>query len=102
MTLTRIMMVLCVLYWLMGMHFFMHNPGGAGLYLPFNAWGWIFASLAIRLGLWQVTLHQRLAVSSMQAGLWIGAFLLLFPMLYPGFALKDFAIPRLLAYSGRK
>ncbi|CAJ1809990.1 hypothetical protein KLNKPBOH_01275 [Aeromonas veronii] len=96
MTLTRIMMVLCVLYWLMGMHFFMHNPGGAGLYLPFNAWGWVFASLAIGLGLWQVTLRQRLAFSPLQAGLWIGSLLLLLPMLYPGFALKDYAIPRLL------
>ncbi|QNF18854.1 ligase [Aeromonas jandaei] len=96
MTLTRIMMILCGLYWLLGMHFFMHNPGGAGLYLPFNAWGWIFASLVIGLGLWQVTLRQRLVFSPLQAGLWIGAFLLLFPMLYPGFALKDYAIPRLL------
>ena len=25
------MMILSVLYWLMGMHFFIHNPGGAGL-----------------------------------------------------------------------
>lgn len=96
MTLTRIMMVLCVLYWLTGMHFFMHNPGGAGLYLPFNAWGWVFASLAIGLGLWQVTLRQRLLFSPLQAGLWIGALLLLLPMLYPGFTLKDYAIPRLL------
>ncbi|MBL0666720.1 O-antigen ligase C-terminal domain-containing protein [Aeromonas jandaei] len=96
MTLTRIMMILSVLYWLMGMHFFMHNPGGAGLYLPFNTWGWVFASLVIGLGLWQVTLRQRLVFSSLQAALWIGAFLLLLPMLYPGFALKDFAIPRLL------
>ncbi len=96
MTLTRIMMVLCVLYWLLGMHFFMHNPGGAGLYLPFNAWGWVFASLAMGLGLWQVTLRQRLVFSPLQAGLWIGGLLLLLPMLYPGFALKDYAIPRLL------
>ncbi|MGN5139821.1 Wzy polymerase domain-containing protein [Aeromonas sp. 164P] len=94
--LTRIMMGLCVLYWLLGMHFFMHNPGGAGLYLPFNAWGWMFASLAIGLGLWQVTLRQRLIFSPLQAGLWLGALLLLLPMLYPGFALKDYAIPRLL------
>lgn len=94
--LTRLMMVLCVLYWLCGMHFFMHNPGGAGLYLPFNTWGWIFASLAIGLGLWQVTLRQRLVFSPLQAGLWMGALLLLLPMLYPGFALKDYAIPRLL------
>ncbi|WP_429070848.1 Wzy polymerase domain-containing protein [Aeromonas veronii] len=96
MTLTRIMMVLCGLYCLLGMHFFMHNPGGAGLYLPFNAWGWVFASLAIGLGLWQVTLRQRLLFSPLQAGLWIGALLLLLPMFYPGFALRDYAIPRLL------
>ncbi|MCX0429264.1 Wzy polymerase domain-containing protein [Aeromonas veronii] len=94
--LTRLMMVLCVLYWLCGMHFFMHNPGGAGLYLPFNTWGWIFASLAIGLGLWQVTLRQRLVISPLLAGLWMGAFLLLLPMFYPGFEFKDYAIPRLL------
>lgn len=94
--LTRLMMVSCALYWLFGMHFFMHNPGGAGLYLPFNAWGWIFASLVIGLGLWHVTLCQHLIVSPLQAGLLIGASLLLLPMLYPGFAFKDYAIPRLL------
>ncbi|MFM1683186.1 PglL family O-oligosaccharyltransferase [Aeromonas salmonicida] len=74
----------------------MHNPGGAGLYLPFNAWGWVFASLVIGLGLWQVTLQQRLIFSSLQAWLWLGGFLLLLPMAYPGFELKDYAIPRLL------
>ncbi|HEB4995567.1 TPA: pilin glycosylation ligase domain-containing protein, partial [Aeromonas hydrophila subsp. hydrophila] len=86
----------CALYWPLGMHFFMHNPGGAGLYLPFNAWGWIFASLVIGLGLWQVTLQQRLVFSSLQGWLWLGALLLLLPMAYPGFDLKDYAIPRLL------
>ncbi|WP_442865759.1 Wzy polymerase domain-containing protein [Aeromonas sp. D3] len=74
----------------------MHNPGGAGLYLPFNAWGWVFASLVIGLGLWQVTLQQRLIFSSLQGWLWFGGFLLLLPMAYPGFELKDYAIPRLL------
>ncbi|MFM4922357.1 PglL family O-oligosaccharyltransferase [Aeromonas dhakensis] len=87
---------LFVLYWLLGMHFFMHNPGGAGLYLPFNAWGWIFASLVIGLGLWRVTLQQRLVFSSLQGWLWLGGLLLLLPMAYPGFELKDYAIPRLL------
>ncbi|WP_421228018.1 Wzy polymerase domain-containing protein [Aeromonas enteropelogenes] len=90
------MKVLCALYWLLGMHFFMHNPGGAGLYLPFNAWGWIFASLMIGMGLWQVTQRQRITFSSLQAALWFGALLLLLPMAYPGFELKDYAIPRLL------
>lgn len=83
-------------YWLLGMHFFMHNPGGAGLYLPFNAWGWIFASLMIGIGLWQVTLRQHITFSPLQAALWFGALLLLLPMAYSGFELKDYAIPRLL------
>lgn len=96
MKLTKVMTVLCALYWLLGMHFFMHNPGGAGLYLPFNAWGWIFASLMIGIGLWQVTLRQRITLSPLQAALWFGALLLLLPMAYPGFELKDYAIPRLL------
>ncbi|MGL5812484.1 MAG: Wzy polymerase domain-containing protein [Aeromonas sp.] len=88
--------VISALYWLLGMHFFMHNPGGSGLYLPFNAWGWIFASLVMGFGLWQVTLHQQLVVSPLQIGLWLGGMLLLLPMAYSGFELKDYAIPRLL------
>ena len=93
---TRSMAIVSALYWLLGMHFFMHNPGGAGLYLPFNAWGWIFASLVIALGLWQVTLRQQLVTSPLQVGLWLGGMLLWLPMAYPGFELKDYAIPRLL------
>ncbi len=85
-----------VLYWLLGMHFFMHNPGGAGLYLPFNAWGWIFVSLVMALGLWYVTLSQRLVVSPLLTAQWLGGILLLLPMAYPGAELKDYAIPRLL------
>lgn len=93
---TRSMAIVSALYWLLGVHFFMHNPGGAGLYLPFNAWGWIFASLIIALGLWQVTLRQQLVTSPLQVGLWLGGMLLWLPMAYPGFELKDYAIPRLL------
>ncbi|HDZ8878548.1 TPA: O-antigen ligase C-terminal domain-containing protein [Aeromonas dhakensis] len=96
MTNTGLFAAVSALYWLLGMHFFMHNPGGAGLYLPFNAWGWIFASLVIGLGLWRVTLQQRLVFSSLQGWLWLGGLLLLLPMAYPGFELKDYAIPRLL------
>ncbi len=93
---TGILGVVSLLYWLLGMHFFMHNPGGAGLYLPFNAWGWIFASLVMALGLWHVTLSQRLVVSPLLTAQWLGGLLLLLPMAYPGAELKDYAIPRLL------
>jgi len=42
------------LYWLLGMHLFMHNPGGSSFYLPFNMVGWAFVSLLIGIGLWLV------------------------------------------------
>ncbi|GAB3226688.1 hypothetical protein [Pseudaeromonas pectinilytica] len=68
------------LYWLLGMHFFMHNPGGSSFYLPFNMVGWAFVSLLIGIGFWQVAGSQRLYVSSLQAGLWGGFALLLIPL----------------------
>ena len=96
MTSKKLFAIISALYWLVGMHLFMHNPGGQGLYLPFNAWGWIFASLTIGLGLWTVSQKGKLTFSTLQKGLWAGAFLLLLPMLYPGFELKAQALPRLL------
>lgn len=83
-------------YWLLGMHFFMHNPGVSGLYMPFNAWGWIFGCLVISLGLWRVAQQQAITFSSIQSWLWVGALLMLLPMAYPGFEFKVQAVPRLL------
>lgn len=68
------------LYWLLGMHFFMHNPGGSSFYLPFNMVGWAFVSLLIGIGLWQVGCSQRLYFSRLQAGLWGGFAMLLIPL----------------------
>lgn len=68
------------LYWLLGMHFFMHNPGGSSFYLPFNMVGWAFVSLLIGIGLWQVGSSQRLYFSNLQAGFWGGFALLLIPL----------------------
>ena len=93
---TTSLFFLSALYWLVGMHVFMHNPGGQGLYLPVNAWGWIFGSLATGLGLWRISQSGKLTFNAMQKGLWGGAFLLLLPMLYPGSELKAQALPRLL------
>ncbi|WP_421353671.1 Wzy polymerase domain-containing protein [Aeromonas veronii] len=73
----------------------MHNPGGAGLYLPFNAWGWIFASLMICLGLWHITSKGEL-VSSRLLQVWGGAIvLMLLPMAWSDATLRDYALPRL-------
>ena len=49
----KVFWIIFASYTLFGMHFFMHNQGGAGLYLPFNMLGWSFIAVLISLGLWQ-------------------------------------------------
>lgn len=88
--------IFCAAYWLFGMHFFMHNGGGYGLALPFNAWAWIYGSLLIGLGLWRITVQQHFVFSSLQTRLWTGALFLLVPLLYPHFEFKALATARLL------
>ncbi|WP_252353520.1 PglL family O-oligosaccharyltransferase [Aeromonas jandaei] len=96
MALVKYMFFLECSYWLIGMHFFMHNPGGAGLYLPFNIVGWIFASLIIGLGFWIITIKRLLVLSPLQVWLLFGAVFLLLPFFYTNFNIKDYALPRLL------
>jgi len=85
-----------VLYWLLGMHFFMHNPGGSSFYLPFNMVGWTFVSLLIGIGFWQVAGSQRLYFSSLQAGLWSGFVLLLIPLFAHTELGMEAGIPKML------
>jgi len=87
-------------YLLVGMHFFMHNPGGYGFYLPFNMVGWVFVSGLIGFGLWQVTRTRQLVISPLQLGLWLAFGLLLIPLFYPNAVFRDQALPRLLGMGG--
>ncbi|MHA7000951.1 PglL family O-oligosaccharyltransferase [Aeromonas schubertii] len=91
---------LWALWLLLGMHFFMHNPGGAGLYLPFNAIGWVFASLLMGLGLWVCTQKGVVRLSRLWLGLGVMASLLWLPMLWGDANLRDYALPRLLGLMG--
>ncbi|MGL5947511.1 MAG: Wzy polymerase domain-containing protein [Aeromonas sp.] len=92
----RLFWGLSCLYWWAGMHFFMHNPGGAGLYLPFNIVGWLFIGPLLATGLWQLS-HTGVAVNSnVVLTFALGVALLCLPLLYPQFALTLQAIPRLL------
>ncbi|MDP5293173.1 Wzy polymerase domain-containing protein [Oceanimonas sp. CHS3-5] len=91
----------CFAAWTLGgMHYFMHNPGGSGLYLPFNMIGWIFVSLMIGLGLWQLTLNRTVVWSRFHAGCWLALALMLVPLLYPNAELADRALPRLAGMAG--
>lgn len=99
-SLTRLFVIVFALYLLLGAHFFMHNPGGSGLYLPFNMVGWILVALLIALGLWLVTKREALRLSQAHLLFWFGALLLILPILYTQPQWRDLALPRLFALAG--
>ncbi|GAA3715856.1 Wzy polymerase domain-containing protein [Oceanisphaera sediminis] len=91
----------CFAAWALGgMHYFMHNPGGSGFYLPFNMVGWIFISLMTGLGLWQMTLNRSVSYSRFHLWCWLVLLLLLVPLLYPNRGFADHALPRLAGLAG--
>lgn len=96
----RLFMMIAALYWLGGMHIFMHNPGGSGFYLPFNMVGWLFASLLIGVGLWHVTLSQTLVLSRAQGWLWAGLVVLCIPLFAHPEVPVDAGAPRLIGIAG--
>lgn len=93
----RLFWLFLILYILLGMHFFMHNQGGAGLYLPFNMVGWAFISGLISIGIWHLTAIKQLTFS--HALLWYlsGFVILLLPFLNPQAEWNVIAQPRFLA-----
>jgi O-antigen polymerase len=81
------------------MHIVLETPGGTGLYLSFNVFGWLIATLLISLGLWQITLNKKIVTSKLQLYSLLGFLCLCVPMLY-GSEFSDHAIPRLLGLAG--
>ncbi len=65
---------LAVVY-LLAMHFFMPNPGGAGLALSFNTTVWIATSITLAIGLYQLANNQALRYSKLTIGLWLSCAL---------------------------
>ncbi len=94
---TRIFQIFVALYALLGMHFFMHNQGGSGLYLPFNMVGWAFISVLISIGIWHLTLAKQLTFSRTQLWFLAGFTILLLPFMNPLAEWNMFAQPRFLA-----
>lgn len=93
----RIFWIILSLYSLLGMHFFMHNQGGAGLYLPFNMVGWAFVSVLISIGIWHLTTIKQLTFSCTQLWFLAGFAILLLPFLNPQAEWNASAQPRFLA-----
>nr|WP_321239557.1 Wzy polymerase domain-containing protein [uncultured Tolumonas sp.] len=88
---------LIVIYTLLGMHIFMHNQGGAGLYLPFNIVGWVFISVIISVGIWHLTIIRQLTFPRTLVLYLIGFLVLLIPFLNPQAEWNIQAQPRFLA-----
>jgi len=86
-------------YLLGAAHFYAGSTGGDGLYIPFNACGWIFASLMTGYGLWAIYERHEVTFSRLQGWIWAGALLALVPLAYP-FPFREWAIPRLLGLFG--
>lgn len=93
----RIFWGVLAIYTLLGMHIFMHNQGGAGLYLPFNIVGWAFISVMVSVGVWHLTMTRQLAFSRTQVWYLIGFLVLLIPFLNPQAEWNVQAQPRFLA-----
>ncbi|MBA6364481.1 O-antigen ligase family protein, partial [Colwellia sp. BRX8-8] len=81
------------------MHIVLETPGGTGLYLSFNVFGWLIATILISLGLWQITINKKVILSKLQLYSLLGFLCLCVPMFY-GSEFSDHAIPRLLGLAG--
>lgn len=67
---------------LLAMHFFMPNPGGAGLALSFNPATWLSLSIALAIGFYQLATNRYLRYSKLTIGLLISCMILTLPTLY--------------------
>ena len=87
-------------YLLIGMHISIEHVGGYGLYLPFNIIGWIFISILIGLGLYQISRTERLIYSNLFIYCVIGFALMLLPFFYSNNVHADLAVMRILGLGG--
>jgi len=88
--------IVFTVYLLLGMHFNMDHLGGYGLYLPFNTVGWIFISLLIGLGSWEIRNNGKIIFSRFHMGCWIGIGLMCLPLFYPNNENSGLVIHRFL------
>jgi Lipid A core - O-antigen ligase and related enzymes len=79
----RLFYAFLFLYLVFGLHVFMHNQGGAGLYLPFNMVGWAFVSVLISIGVWHITSVKKISYSHGFKFYVAGFLVLLIPFLNP-------------------
>ncbi|MDC5841020.1 PglL family O-oligosaccharyltransferase [Vibrio europaeus] len=82
--LTRPFLVTIGILFLLAMHFFMPNPGGAGLALAFNPTTWLVVSFSIAIGLYQLGSYGSLRYNKLTIGLFVCCIMLTLPAIYSG------------------
>jgi O-antigen polymerase len=70
------------LTFILGMHYFMRNPGGSGLALSFNPSTWICLSGAFGVGLYQMARSRLIRYTKYTLILLVGCLMLTLPALY--------------------
>lgn len=98
--LQRIFMFFWGSYMLVGMHYFQSNLGGSGLALPINDISWIFISILIGLGLWQITLQQKIYYNQFLISSSLAIIIMLLPVLYADPITVGESYPRLFGLIG--
>ena len=81
-------------YVLFAIHIPFSHIGGSGLYLPFNILSWIFVSLIIGLGSWQIFKSRRFYFSQFILHSWIGFALIILPLAYENNDHSNFSLFR--------
>ena len=83
-------------YVLFAIHIPIPHIGGSGLYLPFNILSWIFVSLIIGLGSWQIFKSRKLYFSQFILHSWIGFALMILPLAYGNNDHSNFSFFRII------
>ena len=83
-------------YVLFAIHIPISHIGGSGLYLPYNILSWIFISLIIGFGSWQVYKSRRLYFSQFIFRSWVGFALMILPLAYGNNDHSNFSFFRII------
>ena len=88
------------MYFLIGIHFYADTLGGYGLYLPHNIVGWIFITLLISIGIFQVISNKRIYFSPFFKYSFLGVVCLLLPIIFQDNELLSWSSLRMFGLIG--
>jgi O-antigen polymerase len=85
-----------IIYCCFGAHFLMRNSGGIGLDMPANIVTWLFASIFVGAGFWQISTSRTIVYTRFTCLSLLGCLGLLIPWFYPKALPLYYEGPRML------